>query len=133
MAAYKCWCISTKLTAKQATHKVVTTLNNRAIYITLREANMSQNTPQNDTFAGHFIVLGTNADRHGLRELAEYRQLAEYHQICTDAFGHEEDDYSHLISPGRIEFERALNHVLQTHTWPQVLALMVNNEREHHD
>lgn len=37
------------------------------------------------------------------------------------------------IYRGRVEFERALDNVLQTHTWPQILALMVNNEREHHD
>ena len=44
-----------------------------------------------------------------------------------------EPDYLACISQGRIEFERALDAVSETHTWPQILQLMTDNEREHHD
>ncbi len=43
------------------------------------------------------------------------------------------ENQADCINRGRIEFERALVNVLQTHTWTQILELMVNNEREHHD
>jgi len=44
-----------------------------------------------------------------------------------------EPDYLACINQGRIEFERALDAVSKTHTWPQILQLMTDNEREHHD
>ncbi len=75
---------------------------------------MSQNTSQNDAFAGHHIILGRTAD--GMSKLTA-----------------SDDDYVHVISQGRIAFEHALDNALETHTWPQILELMVNNEREHHD